>query len=283
EFEVDTLATAVTIVGPPTPSKNTTPKFSGEASEEGKVVVHILEGGKQISTATGEVHAGTWSATAPAPLPSGNNKFTAYATEKSGLGNEEGESNKVEFEVDTLAPSVAITKGPEARSNETTPSFTGTASENTEVTVHVLEGLTEVSTAKTTASAGKWSLTLSKALPPGNNKFSAYATEVSAINNEDGESNTVEFEVDTLPPNVEITKGPEPRSSNTKPTFEGTASENTEFAVHVKLGTTEVATGATTAAAGKWSISTLSKALPPGNNKFTAYATEKSGIGNGEG
>src|SRR5205085_3384453 len=121
------------------------------------------------------------------------------------------------------------------------------------------------------------------ALSHGNNKFTAYATEDSAINNEDGESNTVEFEVDTLPPNVAITKGPEPRSSNTKPTFEGTASENTEVVVHVKLGTTEVASGQTTAAAGKWSISTLSKALPPGNNKFTAYASEKSGIGNGEG
>src|SRR5205085_6529296 len=93
----------------------------------------------------------------------------------------------------------------------------------------------------------------------------------------------VTFTVDTQPPEVEITKGPESRSNNVKPTFEGTASENTEVVVHVKLGTTEVASGQTTAAAGKWSIPTLSKALPPGNNKFTAYATEMSGIGNLEG
>src|SRR5207302_6921179 len=102
--------------------------------------------------------------------------------------------------------------------------------------------------------------TLSKALPSGDNKFTAYATEKSGIGNLEGKSEPpLSFEVDTERPEVEITKGPESRSNNVKPTFEGTASENTDVGVHVKRGTTEVATARTKAAAGKWSISTLSK------------------------
>src|SRR5205085_3757999 len=119
-----------------------------------------------------------------------------------------------------------------------------------------------------TASAGKWTIsTLSNPLPSGNNKFSAYATEVSGLGNGEGESSKVEFEVDTLPPSVAITKGPEARSNKTTPSFSGTASENTEVTVHIKLGESEVASGSTTASAGKWSISKMTKLQPTDNNK----------------
>src|SRR5207302_383094 len=153
------------------------------------------------------------------------------------------------FEVDTERPEVEITKGPEPRSNDVKPTFEGTASENTEVTVHVIEGLTKVARAKTTASraeerrAGK-----NKRRQTGNNKFTAYATEMSGIGNLDGKSEPpVSFEVDTEPPEVEITKGPEPRSNDINPTFAGTASENTEVTVHVFEGLTKVAEAKTTA------------------------------------
>src|SRR4029077_730002 len=116
------------------------------------------------------------------------------------------------------------------------------------VTVHVLEGLTEVSTAMTKASAGKWSLTLSSPLPPGDNKFSAYATEVSGIGNGEGTSTPpVEFEVDTLAPVVTIEQPA--RSNNTHPTFSGTASEPTEVTVHVFKGSPPAGTATTTASA----------------------------------
>ena len=68
EFEVDTQAPKVAITqGPEARSNHTSATFEGTASEEGEVVVHILENGKQISTAGGQVHAGAWSATPPAP------------------------------------------------------------------------------------------------------------------------------------------------------------------------------------------------------------------------
>jgi|GEM_PF-3529438 len=284
-FEVDTEAPKVTITkGPEARSNKTTPSFEGTASENTQVTVHVFEGSTPIETATTTAAGGNWSVALTKALSTGKHSFRAYATEVSGISGPEGESGEVSFEVDTEAPKVAITKGPEARSNKTTPSFEGTASENTEVTVHVFEGLTEVAHVTTTASAGKWSATLSKPLSPtGNVKYSAQATEVSAINNPEGESNIVEFEVDTAPPEVTITKGPEARSNKTTPSFEGTASENAQVTVHVFEGSTPMATATATASGGKWSTSTLTKPLPTGKHSFRAYATEKSGIGNAEG
>ena len=215
-------------------------------------------------------------------LPEGKHLFTAYATEVSGLGNAEGKSGTVAFEVDTLPPVVTIL-APPSPSKNITPGFSGAASESTEVTVHVFEGATEVASVSTTAAGGKWSTsTLSKALAEGKHTFTAYATEKSAAGNADGKSATVTFEVNTEPPTVSIVAPPSP-SNDTTPAFSGTANENTEVVVHVFEGATEVASASTTASGGKWSTSTLSKPLASGKHSFTAHATEKSGLGNADG
>ena len=281
-FEVNTEAPSVTIVGPPTPSKNTTPGFSGTASENTEVVVHVFEGTTEVAQAKTTAAGGKWStSTLSKPLTTG--KYTARATEVSGLGNPDGKSNVVTFEVNTESPTVTLV-GPKSPSNDTTPGFSGTASENTEVVVHVFEGTTEVAQAKTTASGGTWSTsTLSAALPSGKHTFTAHATEVSGLGNGEGESNTVTFEVNTEPPTVTLLTGPPSVSNETMPSFSGAASENTEVVLHVFEGSTEVAKAKTTASGGAWSTESLSKALPIGRHTFTAYATEKSGLGNGEG
>ncbi len=279
-FEVDTEAPSVSIVGPSSPSKDTTPSFSGTASEDTEVVVHVFEGSTEVASGSTTASGGKWSAALSKALPSGKHAFTAYATEKSGLGNGEGKSATVSFEVDTEAPSVSIV-GPSSPSKDTTPSFSGTASEDTEVVVHVFEGTSELASVSTTAAGGKWSAALSKALPSGKHAFTAYATEKSGLGNGEGKSATVSFEVDTEAPSVSIVRPSSP-SRNTSPSFSGTASEETEVVVHVFEGSTEVASGSTTASGGKWSAA-LSKALPSGKRTFTAYATEKSGLGNAEG
>ncbi len=127
-FTVDTSPPHVTIVGPKSPSGDRTPSFSGEASEAGEVVVHVLEGTKQVETATAMVKDGEWSATLATDLKSGKNTFTAFATEASGLGNKEGESSPVSFEVDTEKSTVTIV-APPSPSKDQMPSFKGTASE----------------------------------------------------------------------------------------------------------------------------------------------------------
>ncbi len=279
-FEVNTEAPVVTIAAPASPSKVQTPTFKGTASEAGEVVVHVLEAGKQVETAAGTVKEGKWSATLATALKSGKNTFTAFATEVSGLGNEEGESGTVSFEVDTLAPTVTIV-APASPSKVQTPSFSGTASEAGEVVVHVLEAGKQVETASGTVKEGKWSATLATALKSGKNTFTAFATEKSGLGNAEGESGTVTFEVNTLPPAVTIVAPPSP-SKNQMPSFSGTASEAGEVVVHVLEGTKAVETASGTVKEGKWSA-TLATALKTGKNTFTAFATEKSGLGNAEG
>src|SRR4029077_9024422 len=131
-------------------------------------------GQSEVATAKTTAVGGNWStSTLSSPLPSGANKFSAFATEKSGIGTGAGTSSPpVEFEVDTLAPEVAITKGPEARSNHTSPTFEGTASEEGEVVVHILENGKQISTAGGQVHAGSWSAAPAP-LPSGNNKFTA--------------------------------------------------------------------------------------------------------------
>ena len=280
-FEINTEKPVVTIAQPTTPSNKTEPSFSGTASEDTEVVVHVFEGLTEVATASTTAAGGKWSTSGLSKaLLTGKHIYTAQATEVSGLGNEEGESGTVSFEVNTTAPTVTIVQ-PVTPSNKTEPSFSGTASEATEVVVHVFEGPTEVATATTTAAGGKWSTSgLSKALPTGKRTFTAHATEVSGLGNEEGESGTVSFEVNTTAPTVTIAQPVTP-SNKTEPAFSGTASEATEVVVHVFEGATEVATAKATASGGKWSTSTLSKALTTGT--FTAVAKEKSGLGNAEG
>ena len=282
-FTVDTLPPTVTLAQPTTPSNKTTPSFSGTASENTAVEVHVLLEGTEVASATTTASGGVWSTkTLSKALATGKHSFTAFATEVSGLGNTEGNSSTVSFEVNTLPPTVTLV-GPPTPSKNTTPSFSGTASESTEVEVHVFEGATEKANAKTTAVGGKWSTSsLSTALPSGKHTFTARATEVSGLGNGEGESATVSFEVNTESPTVTLVGPPTP-SKNTTPAFSGTASEETEVVVHVFEGLTEVASASTTASGGKWSTGTLSPALPEGKHTFTAHATEKSGLGNGEG
>ena len=83
-------------------------------------------------------------------LPAGT--YTAVA-EQTQLGETSNSEPPVTFTVSTEKPTVTIAQ-PKSPSNKTEPTFSGTASEDTEVVVHVFEGTTEVATASTTASGG---------------------------------------------------------------------------------------------------------------------------------
>ena len=286
-FTVDTQPPTVTLSAlSPARSNVTRPSFSGTASEETEVEVHVLEGSTTVATATVKAEHGTWStsgATLSKALPEGNHAFTAYATEKSALtGNPEGKSETRSFEVDTKAPTVTLT-GPSAPSNHTTPGFSGTASEATEVVVHVLLEGTEVASATTTAAGGKWSTkTLSEALVTGKHTFTAYATEVSGLGNTEGKSATVSFEVNTESPSVTL-ESPALVSSNTTPSFSGTANESLPVTVEVFKGPkaevgTPVATLVAPVAGGRWSSAHLTTPLE--NGQYTAIASEPSSLEN---
>src|SRR2546429_616326 len=86
--------------------------------------------------------------------------YPAIASQESSIGSRTGVSNPVTFEVDTQSPTVTLTSPP-SRSNVTTPSFSGTASEASPVTVEIFEGARPggdiVATATASGTRGGWS------------------------------------------------------------------------------------------------------------------------------
>ena len=285
-------------------SKSTTPSFSGRASETGPAVtVYVYNGseakGTPVATATaaGSRAGEAWSSGSASPaLEAGSHTFTAVAVEPSGITNGEGKSAEVHFEVDTLPPEVKL--NPVALSKNTTPSFSGTASESGQaVTVDIYKGTkvegTPVATA--TAAGGRsgtsWaSGDASPALPGGDREYTAVAVEPSGIGNGEGKSSAVTFEVNTNPPEVTLEPLAEV-SPETTPKFEGAASETGEVTVQVFTGSkaegTPLATLGAKVEIGKWHTPHLTKALcdpsPPSGCQYVAVAIEESGLGNGPG
>jgi len=109
----------------------------------------------------------------------------------------------VTFVVDTRSPTVTLSQPP-APSNDATPSFKGTASATTPVTIRIYEG---------DAAEGKRSLhrhchwdgrrwssgAANPALPSGKHTFTAVAIQESPLGNPAGRSDPVTFTVDTTP------------------------------------------------------------------------------------
>ena len=139
-FTVVTKPPTVTLTGPPALSNDTTPSFSGTASESEPVTVRVYAGsnaeGTVLESVEAHVSAGKWaSAALGQALPEGD--YSATAGEPSGLGNAEGKSSAVKFVVHTKPPVVAISRAPATLSNDTEPSFGGTASEALPVRAHL--------------------------------------------------------------------------------------------------------------------------------------------------
>src|SRR6202030_3514590 len=97
------------------------------ASDTTPVRIKIYSGSSLVAEATAKGTGGEWvSEDAHPGLPSG--QYTAIATQPSSLGNAPGTSEAVSFTVETGPPHVTLNQ-PATPSNNTKPSFTGTASD----------------------------------------------------------------------------------------------------------------------------------------------------------
>ncbi len=273
----------VTLESPKSPSNNTMPSFTGSASDITRVTVRIYSGatakGPVVSTATAKGTGGSWtSGKATAALSSG--QYTAIASQENSLGNV-GRSTPVTFIVDTTSPTVTLSQ-PISRSNNTMPSFTGTASDTTPITVRIYEvtktGRREVSTATAPGTRGSWtSGNANPALPSGRHTYAAKATQQSSLGNPAGTSNQVTFVVDTAAPTVTLS-APALRSNNTTPSFTGTASETSPVTIEIHAGATAagplVSKAVATGTGGTWTSGPAAPALPDG--QYTAVASQAS-------
>jgi large repetitive protein len=278
-FTVDTSSPTVTLEPIPTPSKNATPTFSGTASDTTAVVVHVFDGAEhEVASASGSPSGGKWkSGGLSKALATGS--YTAVAVQSSSLGNPPGQSENISFTVNTEAPHVTL-NAPAPRSSNTTPSFAGTASDTTTVTVSVYKGTvasgTPVATATAAGTGGAWSSgPVSEELKTGT--YTARAVQKSSLGNPDGVSESRTFEVNTNAPQVTL-NAPPARSNNTTPLFSGTASEGTPVTVEVFKGTSAtgsaIAIASATGTRGAWTSGAASPALTSGT--YTAIARQKS-------
>jgi hypothetical protein len=288
-FIVDTNSPTVTLAQPTTPSNKTTPSFTGTASDTTTVTVRIYSGtkatGTPVSSATATPAGGSWSSSAATPALT-NGVYTAAATQTSSIGNSPGTSGPATFTVDTTAPKVTLNALKKPLSNNTTPAFTGTATDTTAVTVQIYAGAkaegTVLSTATATGTGGAWSsANATPALPSG--QYAAIATQTSSLGNPTGKSSAITFTVDTSSPTVTLAQPPTP-SKNTIPSFKGSASASTPVTIQIYEGTkaegSEVSSATATGTGGAWSSSAATPALSSGQHTYTAIATQESPLGN---
>ena len=137
----------------------------------------------------------------------------------------------------------------------------------------------------TPSGAGAWSVAASSELADG--KYTAQATQPSSLGNAEGKTAAEEFEVFTKPPALQVTHGPEKRSKQNKPAFEGTTTpeETGPVTVHIYEGSGTggkevLALKATPSGAGAWSVAASGELA---DGKYTAQATQPSSLGNTEG
>ncbi len=129
-----------------------TPAYSGTA-EAGSTVTVIVDG-VPVGTITADA-SGNWSFTPTTALAEGTHTVKATATD--AVGNTSPDSNTNTFTVDTHAPAAPGGRhsGGRLGTNDTTPTFSGTAEPGSTVTV-IVDG-TQLGTT-TADAAGNWTL-----------------------------------------------------------------------------------------------------------------------------
>jgi hypothetical protein len=289
-FAIVKAAPSVEITSKPAAESNTlTPSFAGTVkapkSEEEPVELEIHEGTSTLAplirVIPATVSAGRWG---PVTVPSGalrggRHTYTAVASTKSAINTGVGVSAPWTFVVNTDAPTVKLNQ-PVSPSNELRPTFSGTASEEGEIVVHVMEGSTPLMTATGHTSHGEWSAKAATALPEGEHQFSVYATEASPLGNEKGQSTPWAFTVDTLPPVIDVTQPPSARSSDRRPLISGTASDHTEVTVELHAGSVAGPVASTMTGRvedGEWFVQ---QQEPLEFGEYTLVAKQPSSIGN---
>ncbi|MDF1564849.1 MAG: Ig-like domain-containing protein [Deltaproteobacteria bacterium] len=267
-FTVDTIDPAAPIITDPADGKttsDTTPTFSGTAEPGASVDVTV--DGSTACTTTADA-AGTWSCTAGAALAEGTHTVSATATDAAG---NTGTSPDQALIIDTVSPAAPVITAPVdgAATNDTTPTFTGTAEPGTSVDVTV-DGSTACTT--TADAAGAWSCTAGAALAEGTHTVSATATDAAGNT---GTSPDQNLTVDTTVPAAPVITSPTEGESvgDDTPVITGTGEPG--GTVTITVDGTPVCT-ATVDASGNWSC-TPGAPLDEGSHTVGVTLTDPAG------
>jgi hypothetical protein len=294
DWTVDTTAPAAPVISSPPEGGRVGSSFTVSGTAEANSTVHLSEGAALMGSATA-TSTGTWSIVL-SDITEGSHAFKAKATDPSG--NISGESNSQTVIVDTVkpaAPSIPALKADsdtgssstDNMTNDTTPTFTGTAEAGS--TVKIFDGTTEVGSATATSSSTyDISIPVDKALNQGDHDISATATD--AAGNTSSASGTLSIKVDTTSPGLPGTPTHSLLSSSQllSSTLPGTLPVNfTWSAATDNTGGSGIATyqvqqstnGLAFTNVGQPSATSLKLELTPGTNiyRFQVRGTDRAG------
>jgi MYXO-CTERM domain-containing protein len=265
-FTVDLTPPAVNVETPVNGSVTNNPRPVYSGTVEAGSTVTITVDGVVLGNAT--VTGTRWTFTPTVPLADGPHTVTATATD--AVGNTATDSNT--FSVDTMGPAAPEVRTPPNGSitNDSTPTYGGTAEPGSTVTIYV-DG---VAVGTTTAdAAGNWTFTPTAPLADGPHTVSATAED--ALGNTSPNSNTNTFTVDTTAPAAPEVRTPANGSStpDNTPTYSGTAEPGSTVEVFVdgaSVGTTTADTN------GNWNLTPVG-GLAAGQHTVKATATDAAG------
>jgi len=270
-FTVDTTPPAAPVVTSPaqgTMTNDSTPTYTGTA--ETNAIVTVVVDGASFGPVTADA-SGNWTYTPSVPLADG--AHTVKSSASDAVGNTSPDSNTNTFTVDSTAPAAPVVTSPAAGSttNDSTPTYSGTAEANS--TVNVFVDGTSIGTTPADAS-GNWSMTEPTSLTDGSHMVRSRATD--AIGNTSPDSGSNAFTVDTTAPAAPVVTDPA-EGSTTKdatPTYKGTVEANAIVTVVVD----GASFGPVTAdASGNW---TYTSAVPLADGSHLVLARASDGAGN---
>ena len=250
-------------------TSDATPEFSGTA-EPGSTVVVEDSDGNEICTATAGPLTDAWSCTPSAPLPDGEDTYTATATDAAGNTSA---PDTVTFEVDTTTTVDVLTPADGSTTSDPTPVVSGTGEAGSSITV-TEGGLTVCTT--TVQSDGTWSCDPTLPLLPGEHTLTV--TGEDPAGNTDTATTIVTIvpdSGDTVPPAAPVIVAPAEGTSvqDTTPLISGTGEPGAT--VTVTEGSTVLCT-AVVATNGTWSCSPT-VALPLGPHTVSATQADADG------
>lgn len=270
-------------------TNDTTPTLSGKA-ELGSSVI-LFDNGAWIATVKVD-EFGAWQYIPPANLTQGSHSFTTVV--EDAAGNQSDPSLPHVIIVDSIVPNAVtglqvtddqspatglLTNG--ASTNDQQPTFSGNAEAGT--TVALYEGASKLGEV-VVGSDGKWSLSPTTALPPGQHTISVVVTDAAGNVSTSNPSFTLTVDIGKPDPVSTITASDnaDPQTgtitngftNDTTPTLSGTAEFGSTVTIYdgVKvLGTVKAST-----VDGSWSF-TPTTPLGEGAHAITATATDAAG------
>ena len=251
-FTVDTVAPVVTISSDPGSATNdATPTFAFSAPDAASYACSL-----RITGSPDSYSSCTSPFTASPAVADGSYTFKVRATDAA---TNTGSSDTHAFAVDTVAPTVSITADPGGVTNDSTPSFSFSASGATGLTCSVRPN----GSAPVYAACAS-PFTASPALADGNYTFTVRAADAAT----NASTDTHDFTVDTVGPTTTISADPGSVTNDSTPSFTFAASGAQSFACSLRT------TGLPDSYSACTSPFTANPALTDGSYTFKVRATD---------